>query len=80
MRLLRAYEKKYLPRVLKALEGEADRFIKEAERVGFDAAFRTFGLVNERLLTVVNQSAYLIILQHCQDFLSQVSGSCLLPR
>ena len=55
MRLLRAYEKKYLPRVLKALEGEADRFIKEAERVGFDAAFRTFGLVNERLLTVVNQ-------------------------
>ena len=54
-RLLRTYEKKYLPRVLKALEGEAKRFIAEAERVGFQSAFRTFGLVNPQLLAVINQ-------------------------
>lgn len=54
-RLLRSYERKYLPKIKKALEGEAKRFIAEAERVGFQTAFRTFGLVNSQLLTVINQ-------------------------
>lgn len=54
-RLLRRYEKKYLPRILKALEGEAKRFIAEAERVGFQTAFRSFGLVNPQLLAVIEQ-------------------------
>lgn len=54
-RLLRGFEKKYLPRILKALEGEAERFISEAERVGFQTAFRSFGLVNPRLMSVIEQ-------------------------
>jgi hypothetical protein len=41
--------------VQKALTDEAKRLIREAEDVGFQQAYRSLKLVNEQLLTAVNQ-------------------------
>jgi hypothetical protein len=53
--LLKKHEDKFLPRVQKALTDEAKRLIREAEDVGFQQAYRSLKLVNEQLLTAVNQ-------------------------
>jgi hypothetical protein len=53
--LLKKHEDKFLPRVQKALTEEAKRLIREAEDVGFQQAYRSLKLVNEQLLTAVNQ-------------------------
>lgn len=53
-RALSVFERRYLPRVQRALSDEAKRFIREAEQVGFDAAFKTLRLVNEDLLQVIS--------------------------
>lgn len=52
-RRLSTFERRYLPRIQRAIDAEARRFIREAEDVGFQAAFKSLRIVNEDLLAAV---------------------------
>ena len=53
--MLKVQEDKFLPRIQKALSDEAARYIREAESVGFQAAYKNLQIVNEKLLAAVSQ-------------------------
>lgn len=53
--LLKKHEDANVPRVQRALTKQAEQFIAEAERIGFDRAFQQFTLLNEDLLNVVSK-------------------------
>ena len=53
--LLAKHEAEHLPKVLKALQKQADAYIAEAERVGFDRAYQSLTIINDDLLTAVNR-------------------------
>lgn len=53
--LLKKHEDANVPRVQRALTKQAEQFISEAERIGFDRAFQQFTLLNEDLLNVVSK-------------------------
>ena len=53
--LLKKHEDANVPRVQRALTKQAEQFIAEAERIGYDRAFQQFTLLNEDLLNVVSK-------------------------
>jgi hypothetical protein len=53
-RRLQTFERRYLPRIQKALSNEAQRFIREAEQVGFQTAFKSLRIINDDLLQAIN--------------------------
>lgn len=52
-RRLGVFERRYFPRIQKALDNEAKRFIREAEQVGFQTAFKSLRIINEDLLQAI---------------------------
>ena len=53
--LLKKHEDAGLQRIQRALTKQADQFIAEAERIGYDRAFQQFTLLNEDLLNVISK-------------------------
>jgi len=66
-RKLQAAERRYLPDVQRALTREVERFLREAQDVGFQTAFRSLRIVNDELLGVINRLHKRVAMQFGMD-------------